>query len=368
MHLHQILPAIVAGLGVSDAHDEIGAGDSPSGREVLFLIDGLGDEVISKYAEYIPTLSTFVRSGRVQTAFPSTTATSLATLTTGTLPGAHGMLGYTVRVPRSNGRILNALKWDDRVDPTYWQPVPTLFERATAVGVNVSHVAAKRYENTGFTQAVFRGANYRGANVVADLVTQTKEALAKSPSLVYLYMNDLDSAGHSDGVGSDKWISALSGLDQMAKQLMMELPKGTRIWLTADHGMVNVEEKIVMGRDNELLRDISTIAGEPRARHLYLDEALDSPAARNEVKSRWAEFLGDRADIHTREDALAVGLFGPNPSADTFDRMGEIIAIAKGGLILIEAERENLEASMVGHHGALTEIENYVPLLQKTIN
>ena len=72
--------------------------------------------------------------------------------------------------------------------------------------------------------------------------------------------------------------------------------------------------------------------------------------------------------IYTREDALTAGLFGPNPSADSFDRMGEIIAIAKGGLILIEEERESLEGSMVGHHGALTELENYVPLLQKTIN
>jgi hypothetical protein len=229
-------------------------------------------------------------------------------------------------------------------------------------------VAAKRYENTGFTQAVFRGATYRGANVVDELVAQTKLALAKSPSLVYLYMNDLDSAGHNDGVGSDKWLAALTMLDQMAKQLIIELPKGTRIWLTADHGMVNVEEKIVMGRDNQLLAGIATIAGEPRARHLYLDEALDSPAARAEVKSRWEEFLGNRADIYTREDALTAGLFGPNSSADTFDRMGEIIAIAKGGLILIEAERESLEGSMVGHHGALTEIENYVPLLQKTID
>jgi hypothetical protein len=132
--------------------------------------------------------------------------------------------------------------------------------------------------------------------------------------------------------------------------------------------MVNVEEKIVMGRDNQLLTDIATIAGEPRARNLYLDEALHSAAARAEVKSRWQEFLGARADIYTREDAIAAGLFGPDPSADTFDRMGEIIAIAKGGMILIEAERENLESSMVGHHGALTELENYVPLLQKTIN
>lgn len=362
------MPAIFAGLGLSDAVDEIGLGESPFGREVLFLIDGLGDEVISKYATYIPTLSTFLKFGRVQTAFPSTTATSLATLTTGTLPGAHGMLGYTVRVPRSNGRILNALKWDDRVDPTYWQPIPTLFERAAATGIVVSHVAAKRYENTGFTQAVFRGATYRGANQVSDLVAQTKLALAKSPAMVYLYMNDLDSAGHSDGVGSEKWLAALSMLDEMAKQLLEQLPIGTRIWLTADHGMINVEEKIVMGRDNPLLIDIATVAGEPRARHLYLDESLDSAAARDEVKTRWQEFLGDRADIYTRESAIEAGLFGAEPSEIAFDRMGEIIAIAKGGVVLIEADRESLEASMIGHHGALTEIENHVPLLQQQIN
>jgi len=368
MHLQQIMPAIFAGLGLADAVDEIGVGVSPHGREVVFLIDGLGDEVIEKYASYIPTLSTFSKFGRVQTAFPSTTATSLATLTTGALPGAHGMLGYTVRVPRSDGRILNALKWDDRVDPAYWQPVPTLFQRATAAGIYVSHVAAKRYENTGFTQAVFRGATYRGANLVTDLVAQTKLALAKSPAMVYLYMNDLDSAGHSDGVGSDKWLAALSMLDDMAKQLVMQLPVGTRIWLTADHGMINVEEKIVLGRDNNLLEGVATIAGEPRARHLYLAADLDSAAARAEVKSYWEEFLGDRADIYTREDAIAAGLFGANLSEIAFDRMGEIIAIAKGGLVLIESEREGLEGAMVGHHGALTEIENHVPLLQKTIN
>ena len=368
MHLQQIMPAIFAGLGLTDAIDEISAGESPHGREVLFLIDGLGDEVIAKYAQYLPTLSTFLNLGRVQTSFPSTTATSLATLTTGALPGAHGMLGYTVRVPRSDGRILNALKWDDRVDPSYWQAVPTLFERATAAGMNVSHVAAKRYENTGFTQAVFRGATYRGANQIADIVAQTKLALAKSPAMVYLYMNDLDSAGHSDGVGSEKWLAALTMLDQMAKQLIIELPKGTRIWLTADHGMINVEEKIVMGRENQLLEGIATIAGEPRARHLYLAANLDSVAARGEVKSRWEEFLKDRADIYTRENALTAGLFGANPSEMAIDRMGDIIAIAKGGLVLIEAERESLEGSMVGHHGALTEIENHVPLLQKTIN
>jgi len=314
----------------------------------------------------MPTMSRMFNHGLIQTAFPSTTATSLATLTTGAMPGAHGMLGYTVQVPRSGGRLLNALKWDERVDPENWQPVETLFQRAAKVGITVTHVAAKRYENTGFTRAVFRGAQYKGANVVADLVSETKQALQKTPSFVYLYVNDLDNAGHSDGVGSDKWIAALSAIDQMVSQLMKEVPKGTRIWVTSDHGMINVEEKIIIGQDNPLLTGVSVIAGEPRARHIYLTE--DSPQARNEVASLWQQYLQEKALVISREEAVSSKLFGETLSADAVDRMGEVIAIARGGLVLLDADRADKEGAMVGHHGGDSEIESQVGLLTTTLS
>ena len=191
MHLSQITPSIFSSLGLESAVDHLSVGQSPMGRELLFLIDGFGFDTFATYGDAMPTMSRMFNYGCIQTAFPSTTATSLATLTTGQLPGAHGMLGYTVQVPRSGGRLLNALKWDERVDPENWQPVETLFQQASAAGINVTHVAAKRYENSGFTRAVFRGANYKGANVVPDLISETKLALQKSPSFVYLYVNDL---------------------------------------------------------------------------------------------------------------------------------------------------------------------------------
>ena len=336
------------------------------GRELLFLIDGFGFDTLSKYADVMPTMSRMINFGKIQTAFPSTTATSLATLTTGELPGVHGMLGYTVQVPRSGGRLLNALKWDERVDPENWQPVETLFQRASNVGISVTHVAAKRYENTGFTRAVFRGAQYKGANVVADLVSETKLALQKTPSFVYLYVNDLDTAGHLDGVGSDKWIAALSAIDQMVSQLMKEVPKGTRIWVTSDHGMINVEEMIVLGQDNPLLTGVNVVAGEPRARHIYLTE--DSVQARVDAAGIWQQYLQDKALVLTREEAISSELFGAALSADSIDRMGEVIAIARGGLILVEAERVDKEGAMVGHHGADSDIESQVGLLTTTLS
>ena len=336
------------------------------GRELLFLIDGFGFDTLSQFADVMPTMSRMFNHGLVQTSFPSTTATSLATLTTGELPGVHGMLGYTVQVPRSGGRLLNALKWDERVDPENWQPVETLFQRAANVGISVTHVAAKRYENSGFTRAVFRGAEYKGANVVADLVSETKQALQKTPSFVYLYVNDLDNAGHSDGVGSDKWIAALSAIDQMVSQLMKEVPKGTRIWVTSDHGMINVEEKIIIGQDNPLLTGVSVIAGEPRARHLYLEN--DSAQARIDAASLWQQYLQEKALVLTREQAISSDLFGAQLSADAIDRMGEVIAIARGGLVLLDPERADKEGAMVGHHGSDSDIESQVGLLTTTLS
>jgi len=366
VHLSQITPSIFSSLGLDSAVDHLGVGQSPMGRELLFLIDGFGYDTLATYADAMPTMSRMFKHGLIATAFPSTTATSLATLTTGELPGAHGMLGYTVQVPRSGGRLLNALKWDERVDPENWQPVQTLFQRASSAGINVTHVAAKRYENSGFTRAVFRGANYRGANVVTDLISETRLALQKSPSFVYLYVNDLDNAGHTDGVGSDKWLAALTMIDQMVSQLMKEVPKGTRIWVTSDHGMINVQDKIVIGLDNQLLQGVSVVAGEPRARHIYLES--DSASARIETAGIWQEFLGDKALVLTREQAISNNLFGDAVSDDALDRMGEVIAIARGGLVLLELQRAEKEGSMVGHHGGDSDTESQVGLLTTTLS
>ncbi len=368
MHLSEITPSIFASLGLTYSPDILGLGQSPHGRECLFLIDGLGERALNQYAEYAPTLSSLTTRGQVSTAFPSTTVTSLTTLMTGVLPGAHGMLGYTIRVPRSDGRILNSLKWDERVDPFTWQPIPTYFERAKLEGIQVSHVAAKRYEGSGFTSAAFRGAQYRGANILEEMAAQATISLKKSPSFTYVYVNEVDVAGHSDGVGSDKWLGALSYVDQVAATLIERLPRGTRIWITADHGMVNAEEKIILGRENSLLEGISLVAGEPRARHLYLDDHHLSGQGPDEAAFRYREFFADRVDVYTREEAIAAALFGKEVSAASHDRMGDLIVVPHDALVLIDPLRVELESAMVGHHGAMTDAERFVPLRTVTIS
>ena len=357
-----------SGMGLKDlAHSLFGALDEknfanplalPATERVCFLlVDGLGAQALNKHAQYAPNLAALQNFSTLNTTFPSTTATALATLGTGEFPGSHGMLGYTVRVPHSGnpGRLINALKWDERVDPVLWQKSETLYEKAAHYGITSSYIAAKRYEGTGFTRATLRGAKYLGANRFDEVVENARISLANPQSFSYLYVNNVDNAGHNDGVGSQKWIDALLLVDGLVKDLLTVLPPGTSFYLSADHGMINSDDLCILGQENPLMQDVTLVGGEPRARHIYTRESSAS-----DVAERYREFFGKKADIYTKDDV--VNLFGVATEHAT-ERMGDVIVVPYDNLLLIDPERVKQETSMVGHHGGTTPLEVEIPLL-----
>ncbi|MDP9403282.1 MAG: alkaline phosphatase family protein, partial [Actinomycetota bacterium] len=90
--LSDLLPSVLASLGVAGEPDVLGM--PGTGRAVLLLVDGLGERLLRRHADCAPFLASL--AGRLLTAgFPSTTATSLASLGTGLPPGEHGLSGYT---------------------------------------------------------------------------------------------------------------------------------------------------------------------------------------------------------------------------------------------------------------------------------
>jgi hypothetical protein len=90
--------------------------------------------------------------------------------------------------------------------------------------------------------------------------------------------------------------------------------------------------------------------------------------ARSDAASLWQQYLQEKALVLTREQAISSDLFGAQLSADAVDRMGEVIAIARGGLVLLDPERADKEGAMVGHHGGDSEIESQVGLLTTTLS
>src|SRR5450755_4075658 len=151
---------------------------SPASRVCLLIVDGLGWELLRDHQAAAPFLSELATTARPLSAgFPATTVTSLSSLGTGRPPGQHGMLGYQVAVP-GQGKLLNALRWDHRVDARKWQPGSTIFERAAAAGISAYRVAHGSFRKTGLSMAAMRGAVYWSADTLGALVAQAAAALS----------------------------------------------------------------------------------------------------------------------------------------------------------------------------------------------
>jgi Type I phosphodiesterase / nucleotide pyrophosphatase len=329
-------------------------------RACLLVVDGLGWELLRDHPAAAPFLSELAVSGRALAAgFPATTVTSLASLGTGRPPGVHGMLGYQVAVP-GTGRLLNGLRWDSRVDPAVWQPVPTVYERAEAAGISAFRVAASAFQKSGLTLATSRGATYRPADSLGALVQQAGIALrAAEPAFVTVYVGDLDSTGHVFGSGSDAWYYELGHVDKLAEQLASVLPTGTLLYVTADHGMVDISpgSRVDVDDTPELREGVSLLGGEPRARHVYAQ-----PGAAKDVLAAWQDALGERAWVVSRDQAVADGWFGPVEPAMTA-RIGDVVAAAAGTNAIVATQAEPRESALSGMHGSLTSAEQLVPLL-----
>ena len=188
-----------------------------AGSYVVFLVDGLGRELLERHPEDAPYLSSLLAGSAAATAgVPSTTATSLTSLGTGLPPGGHGVVGYTARIPGTD-RLLNHLQWSKDVDSAQWQPHPTIFGRLAAEGVATAAVNKREFHGSGLTDASSRGAGFVGADRWGERLVAVQAASTEHPSLTYVYDGDLDWTGHRYGVDSAQWRAQLAITDQAAK-------------------------------------------------------------------------------------------------------------------------------------------------------
>jgi hypothetical protein len=363
--LGDVVPAVARALGVSWG-EESGAGSvwalPAASAYVVFLVDGLGAELLRRHARAAPFLSSLLdRAGPAAAAtagVPSTTSTSLASLGTALSPGTHGLVGFTSRVPGTD-RLLNALFWDKRVDPREWQPHPTAFARLHAAGAFVTIVNKREFAQSGLTLAAHRGAAYVGADRVGERIAAVIASAADRPSLTYVYDGDLDWTGHRYGVASSHWLQQLAMVDAEAEQLREELPPEVRLVVVADHGMVDcpADDRIDIDQHPQLRDGLVLLGGEARFRHLYA-----APGSVADLAAAWRETLGDRVSVLTREDAVARGWFG---AADprVLPRLGDLVVACQGTFGVFSSADFSYEMSLVGLHGSLTADEMNIPVL-----
>lgn len=389
--------------------DQLGDAQAPI---VMVLVDGLGWQMLHERAGHTPNLRRLLAdSDYLHTCAPSTTAAALTTLATGVYPGAHAMVGYAVRDPLLRGHLgaghvpgpgdvfdLITFK-NSSHDPLTWQSVPTLIERANAKAnagcgpqLGAVSIGRSKFAGSGLSLAAWRGFKHIGVDALDQRPYQAYRAIKEGAKLVYLYVGELDHAGHNHGWHSDKWLEALEALDAMVGQLFRRLPAGTRIVLTADHGMVDTDRhhRIDLAKEKELAKDVVAVAGESRFLQLYVaDDVASAPAAgspglgvagprgdggvvensgREElaqsVAKRWAEFLGDRAIWVGTDPSPLMGPLSPGARA----AVGDVLVALNDNWTVVDSRVQSFHATqLIGVHGSLTPVELEVPLIKAVV-
>lgn len=353
MSLSEVLPSAAAALGVRGFQDTMGFG-APR-HVVVVLVDGLGWQLLQEHAQHAPTLMALTGTA-MQTVFPSTTATALGSLGTGLPPGGHGLVGGTFWLPEADV-VLNPLRWSTAASPYAVQPEPTVFERAASSGVEVSLIGNPDYAESGLTKAVLRGGRYVSADLALSATRAVADATTADRSLTYVYWAELDRVGHEFGAGSPEWIGALRRVDAIVANVADALPTDAVAFVTADHGMVNCppQEQVRIQEHPDLMAGVRLIAGEPRVRHLFVDDHDDR------VVQRWSTHLGERASVLTRGELLDRDLLGAVEDGIE-ERIGDLVVIASGHVSLASTTDRRVSA-LLGQHGALTSDERAIPAL-----
>lgn len=360
--LASVLPAVARSLGSRRYASAPPLGFGPARRAVVVLVDGLGCEQLLERTGHAPFLRDHLTgSPRLDSGFPSTTATSMGSFGTGTPPGTHGLVGYEVLDPDAD-RVFNELSWENGPDPFRWQPAPTVFQEVATDGIEVTRVGPGFFDGSGLTNAALRGGSFRAATSLADRVDAAVAAVRSAPrALVYLYWGDLDKVGHVHGPASWEWVDELESIDRHLGTLSGRVPADTTVHVTADHGMVDVPfaRRVDLAVERELLTGVRHVAGEPRATQLYLEEGFASAS----VVDRWRARLGDRAWVGSRDDLVEAGWFGPvRPEVSA--RIGDVVAVMLDDGAVVDSERMRRELLRLrGFHGSVTEDERAVPLV-----
>jgi hypothetical protein len=349
---------------------------------VLILVDALGYDHLQRlmaqgYAEFwrenLPLASLFP----LTSISPSTTATALTTLWTGTEPSKHGYIGYEMWLKEYSMTINSILHCPTSFIsdngglqragfiPEEFLGLPTLGELFNRAGIESHAFLPYTIGNSGLSRMHMQQTNLHGYVAESDLWADLRDLLnlhCGNPRFLYVYWPTLDTLIHRYGP-DDMRIAAhfaefsrtlaenfLSGLDQSACE-------STLLLLTADHGAVATppDEKYNLNTHPELfhmLRMLPTC--ESRLPFLFL-----KPGTEAAVRAYFAQAWPGEFTLITGEEALSAQLFGQRPENPALnDRIGDLVALPHNNAYLWWPNHINM---MQGRHGGLSRLEMLIP-------
>lgn len=320
---------------------------------VLLVLDGMGWEQLQDRAHMAPTLAAMT-GGAITTVAPSTTATALTSLTTGTPPAVHGIVGYRMRT--AAGEVLNALRWTTPAGDARVDIPPESVQAIEAFGGTKPPVVTKaEFADSGFSRVHLAGVQHVGWRYPSTLVVRVADLLAEGHPFVYAYYPGVDSVAHELGFGR-AYDAEVVAADRLVAEVLVSLPPGTALVVVADHGQVEVGDRVVP-LDPEITGLTTLLSGEARFRWLHARPGMVEQLA--DVAERR---YGHQAWIRTRNQIVADGWLGGQPTPEVASRLGDVAIVAHASVAFSDPA-DTGPIRLRCRHGSLTSAEMLVPLV-----
>jgi hypothetical protein len=349
-----IVPALMAPPGQRPAW--VPAPAAHATQVVLLVIDGLGWRQLLDRASLAPTIAAMT-GGPVTSVVPTTTATALTSITFGSPPAAHGMVGYRLKVAGPSGdEVLNALHWTTTSgDARKFLPPASFLHGVAFGGRPVPVVSRAAFVGTGFSMAHLAGGERSAWHVASSIAVEVGTRLAEGHPFVYAYYDGVDKIAHVTGLGA-YYDAELVATDRLVADIAAQLPSGAALVVTADHGQVEVGAgaRVV---DGPALEATAMMSGEGRFRWLHA-----KPGAADDLLAAAEETYGLEAWVRTVGQLDEERWYGGALDARARDRLGDVAIVPHQPVAYLDPTDRN-EHTLVCRHGSLTADEMLVPLM-----
>ena len=277
--------AAVVGAGsrpLTSGAEEIAGMIEPADHLVLVAADGLGMALVDSL-----DADGFMRrhvAASLRTTFPSTTATAFTSLATGQWPNRHAALGWYTYIPDIDA-VSTIISFIRSIDEAPLSDLGLTIDRALPVPSQASAVdrpllslLPTAIAESTFSGYVSGGRPRTGYDAPEEAVASIVSAVltASGPTYTYLYVPDVDYAGHAVGFSDARTLAAAAALERLLEGLADRLSGRARIVVTADHGGLDAD-----GERIHLLK-----ASDPIVRLLRREPSGDSRAVYFHVPRR----------------------------------------------------------------------------------
>jgi predicted AlkP superfamily pyrophosphatase or phosphodiesterase len=268
--------SVIAALAVA-----LSAAGLPRSTLLLISLDGWRWDYHTR--SRVPNLRTLMARGvsaeGLIPSFPTKTFPNHYTLVTGRYPGHHGVVGNSMRDPRT-GRIFSMSKREEVSNPMWWggEPIWNTVQRAGGKAGAMFWPGSEAPIN-GVRPTYWIPYQHEMPNDarVDRVLAWLDLPPADRPAFLTLYFSDVDGAGHSFGPSSPELVRALESVDGSLGRLLRGLQQRglmeqINIIVTADHGMAETSRQrvvfvddLVTPADGEIVDLNPTLGVWPRA-------------------------------------------------------------------------------------------------------